>query len=370
MSATADRALLDDRDRDRVDSELPRTIDGARRGRLLARDAVSTTWEAFSVETGARLWLRCLRPRWRDDAAVRRRLRAGLALAVPGPLWWGDGGWPHMRWERPGQPLAELLPVDEPAPLAMRIQLLAAGLGTLDRLHRGGAVLGEPVGEVLVVGGQGPRLLWRDPFGAEADPRDELAALARIVTALAPDAGDPVAVLARAWTEDPPLAAADGLVLLRRAMGAALLRRRHALVLLARNTQRRSRVARLARAVGALERVLPPPALRCCVRAEHFAGLVIVASGPDGVHCGTVDDPQAELDQCVWSPEQGLDPVANRQVLRAWNRRKGGAEDRRAVAQAALAADDPTTRALMRWLSAMARLRSARMLLDLDGGSL
>ncbi len=366
--SNGDRTLLDRRDLDLVDAELPRVIDGVRRSRLLARDAVSTTWEGFSLELGSRHWLRCLRPRWRDDAALHRRLSAeGVAGLAPTPTWHGDGDWPHLRWVRPGVPLSELTPVEDEVPQATRVRVLARGLDALDRLHRAGAVVGEPLEHVIAFGSDGPRVLWRDPFEAEGTPEGDMRSLAAAVLALAPHAEDPVSAMVRGWVDHPPLAARDGQALLRQAMAASLLRRRHALALLARNAQRRSRVGRLARAVRALESALPPPTLRCCVRAEHFAGLTVVHATPDRVLAGVVDEPRAELDRVLWTPEAGLDPVLNRQILRAWNRRAGGAEPRRAESQAVLGVDDAATQVLMRWLSAMARLRSARMLLAVDG---
>lgn len=364
---TPDHALLDQRDRDLVDGELPRVIDGARRGRLIARDPVSTTWEAFCLETGVRLWLRCLRPRWRDDAAVRRRLCHGEAPGGPRPRFQGGGDWPHLRWTRPGTPLADLLPVDEPMPLATRVGILARGLQGLHQLHERGLCLGEPVEQVLVLANDGPRLRWRDPFAAGGAPEDDLKGLARVVLELSPSASDPVAHLCLAWVDHPPLRAADAEALVRQAMAASLLRQRHALALVARNTERRRRLGRLARAVNRLETVLPPPRLRCCVRAEHFAGLLVVESDGERVVTGAVDSPGAPLDREVWSAARGLEAMGNRQLLRAWNRRRSGDEERRLEAQAALGSSDEHTVLLMRWLSAMSRLRSARMLLEVDG---
>ena len=228
--SNGDRTLLDRRDLDLVDAELPRVIDGVRRSRLLARDAVSTTWEGFSLELGSRHWLRCLRPRWRDDAALHRRLSAeGVAGLAPTPTWHGDGDWPHLRWVRPGVPLSELTPVEDEVPQATRVRVLARGLDALDRLHRAGAVVGEPLEHVIAFGSDGPRVLWRDPFEAEGTPEGDMRSLAAAVLALAPHAEDPVSAMVRGWVDHPPLAARDGQALLRQAMAASLLRRRHAL---------------------------------------------------------------------------------------------------------------------------------------------
>ena len=264
-------------------------------------------------------------------------------------------------------PLADLLPVDEPAPLASRVRILARGLEGLQRLHQHGQVLGENIDQVMVLAHDGPRLRWRDPFGAAGSEADDLRGLAAVLLALAPQARDPLAQLARGWVEHPPLRAADAVALVRQAMAASLLRRRHALAMVARNTERRRRLGRLARAVAGLETALAPPRLRCCVRAEHLAGLVVVDSSEDRVLTGIVDSIHARLDHVLWSPSQGLEPMGNRQVLRAWNRRSSGAEARRLQAQESLGVDDAQTRLLMRWLSAMSRLRSARMLLAVDG---
>ena len=66
----------------------------------------------------------------------------------------------------------------------------------------------------------------------------------------------------------------------------------------------------------------------------------------------------------VYTPDQGLDAQAARFLMRAWATREVGDPLAREVTQATLQAEDSGAEQLMRWLSCMARLPSARLLLE------
>lgn len=368
MSRAGDAALLAARDAALADAELPRQIDGVHRGRWLTADPISTSWEGWDAGTGSRAWLRCARPRYRSEPLLMERLSAAAAPDAPGPRaeWRPDGDWPHLRWARPGLPLAELLPIDEPLSVAERAALLGRGLEGLRWLHQRGAVLGDDPLDVLVLTEGGPRLLWRDPFGAEGSPGADLRALAARVAAL-PGPDDPVQALARGWADAPPPSAADGLRLLQAALSAALLDARHRLALGARHHGHRAQLARLARAVAALGRV-PPPVARACLRADADGVLICVHSDGSEVRGGAARvgaRPPAPGDlPRVWAPAAGLDAAPARLLMRAWADRDGGDPARRRSATAAMGGTDAAAWALLRWMSAAARLRAGGLLLQ------
>jgi hypothetical protein len=65
----------------------------------------------------------------------------------------------------------------------------------------------------------------------------------------------------------------------------------------------------------------------------------------------------------IFTPAQGLDAQSARFLLRSWALRAQGDETLRAEVQESLKATDTTADQLVRWLSAMARLRAAKLLL-------
>jgi len=68
----------------------------------------------------------------------------------------------------------------------------------------------------------------------------------------------------------------------------------------------------------------------------------------------------------VWSPEQGLDPVASRILVRAWSASRGDAKGQAERAHQALGASAIEPKLFVRWLRAARQLRSARLLLNAE----
>jgi hypothetical protein len=65
----------------------------------------------------------------------------------------------------------------------------------------------------------------------------------------------------------------------------------------------------------------------------------------------------------IYSDSQGLDAQSARFLLRSWALRKQGDETLRAEIQTSLNARDIQAERLVRWMSAMARLRASRLIL-------
>ena len=361
-----DAALLRWRELELADAELPPVLDGARRTRLLCADALATTWEGWDLASGRRLLLRCVRPRWRRDAVMLRRL-ARAQRALDPPHWLPDGDWPHLRAEAPGALILDRLPAEDPPDTGFLARVLAGGLRGLDQLHGAGITHGGPLLAHLCepAAPHAPAtLLWLGAFGAEGGPARDLADLGAAVAALDPDGDDPVGQLAATWATEPPPSADDGLALLQRTLSAALTDRRHRLSVAARHARRRQAAGRLLRAVTALAEALPPPPGRFCLRAESD-GPVDLALSADGVIRGgaALRPPEGPL-PVIYSPAAGLDAQAARHLMRAWARRQSGDEALRQRVQAWLGGTDDGAAALVRWMSGMARLRAARLLLD------
>jgi len=145
-----DRALLSLRELELAWQTLPSVVDGARRPRLVEVDAISTTWEGWDQQDGHRVLLRCVRPGWRQDPVILRRLARGAGQDVPPAAvlaraaWRPEGDWPHLRVDLQGPLLSDLLPgeysadglVEDPADTPFLTRVLASGLAALAVLHR------------------------------------------------------------------------------------------------------------------------------------------------------------------------------------------------------------------------------------------
>lgn len=355
-AARDDAALLRFRALEVAGEQLPPVIDGLRRGRLLCADALATTWDAWDTRTGARALIRCVRPEWRRDAVMLRRMAGALQSPEP-PRWAPDGAWPHLRVDAPGALLLDRFPIDDPPETLLLARVLGAGLSGLARLHAAGLVHGGPILAHLVEERTGPRLVWLDRFAPEGGPRRDLAELGRAVAALDPTERDPVAQLALDWAHDPPPSAADGARLLGRLLATILLDARHRQELGSRRTRRQldlRRVGQLARAL--LERS-PPPAGRYCMRADRHGVLVLVECEDGTVRGGAAADLSARFLPVIYEPGR-LDVQATRAVLRAWARRDDGDVEHRQELNEALGTDERGATAMARWLTATSRLRS------------
>ena len=362
-TAGDDEALLHWHELDVAIAGLPPVVDGARRSRLVHVDALATTGEAWDVHDGTRLLVRCIRPRWRDDPVMLRRMARGAR--GPRPPEWRDEEWPHLRATLSGTPLRDRLPVEDAPATTFLARVLGKGLDALRRFHESGLVHGGPILDTLIENDDGDlTLVYLDPFPARSSGSDDLRELARAVTALDPTGEDPVTRIADAWSESPPPSAEDGLRLLAKALAGDLLEIRHRLSLVRRHTERRARVARLSRATSALWTAIHPPRGTWVLRAGPGGLLVVITSDGEQVRGGTAATPDARFLPAVFDRLQGLDAQKSRFLLRAWaSRKQEGDEAERLRLQSQLGSDDDGLGRLLRWLGNMARLRAARLLL-------
>ena len=356
-----DAALLELRELELAHAALPPIIDGVRRSRMLHCDAISTTWEGWSVSGGQRVFLRCIRPRWKTDPVMLRRMAKGTSEDAS---WHPAEDWPHLRTVLHGALLSDRFPVEDVASTERLARLLGEGLNALHTIHEKGIVHGGPLAPFLVETRTGLRLITMDPFDATASPTENIRDLAAIVVSLDPLQDDPIALLAEEWTDSPPPSAKDGLKLLTRCLSGILLAERHRLSVAARSTHRLDRKTRLSRAIRSLSRLVPPPPGRVCVNVSNDGTLVVVDSDGETIRGGAVADPsEGRFLPLIYSPTQGLDAQSARYLLRSWAMRNRGDEEHRATIQQKLGSDDSRAEQLVRWMSAMTRLRAARLIL-------
>ncbi len=364
-----DRQLLWLREAETAGYGLPAVVGGAHRSALLAWDRVSTTWLGWNEQSGARVAVRCLRPRWRKDPVVHRRISlgerqvAGSRGLVP-MRFHPHADWPHVAYQLRGVPLSELLPVEDPPSTQAFSRWVVTAVAALERLHHRGLLLGSPRSTQLLLEPDRAALLWLDPLDDEPkDPRRDVAGLARVLLALEPEETHTLAPVLQPWTADPPGSVGEAAEVLRRAMADGLSASRHALALRRRLASRDDRTARLHALCRRLDAAAPPPVGRGCLHAAQDRTLFLIESDGRCVRGGTAVGvpPQGLLP--LYTPSRGLDAPATRRMLRAWARRDQGDPSLRASAQRRWEADDVQGEALVRWLAASSRLRRARLLL-------
>ena len=356
-----DAALLALRELELAHSALPPVIDGVRRNRLIRYDAISTTWEGWSLTGGQRVFLQCIRPRWRHDPVMLRRMANGVNTSAS---WHPSEDWPHLRVVVQGGVLADRFPVEDVASSERLARILGEGLQQLHDVHQSGRAHGGPLAPFFVETSGGLRLVTLDPFDGTASIADDIRELASLVLALDPLQSDPVALLAQEWIESPPPTALDGLQLLYRCLSGVLLSERHRLRVAARSAHRTDRKTRLTRAVRSLSRLVSPPVGRVCVHVGQDGSMVILDSDGTTIRGGAVADAtENRFLPTLYTPEQGLDAQSARYILRSWAMRANGNETSRRLVQEDFATNDTTAEQIVRWMSAMARLRAARLIL-------
>ena len=356
-----DANILAMRDIELAHLSLPPIIDGVRRTRLLAADDIATTWEGWSLTGGERVFLRCIRPRWSADPVMLRRMAKTID---PEFSWHPDGDWPHLRAVTKGSLLLDRFPVEDIPSTQRLARILGYGLQALGALHRQGRVHGGPFAPLIVENNDTVRLVWLDPFNCSSTAANDIQALAETVLALDPTRCDPVAQLAEEWVDNPPLTAEDGIRLLVRCLSGDLLAQRHRLSIAGRSANRMSRTARLARAVRKLGSATAPPPGKVCLKAGSDGVLVMVESNGKEIRGGAVADIHEDrFLPIIFTEKQGLDAQSARFLLRSWTLREQGDETVRAEVQESLSATDKQAEHLVRWLSSMARLRAAKLLL-------
>ena len=142
-----DAALLALRELELAHAALPPVIDGVRRSRMLHCDAISTTWEGWSLNGGQRVFLRCIRPRWKTDPVMLRRMAKGTSDTAS---WHPAEDWPHLRTVSHGALLSDRFPVEDVASTERLARLLGEGLKALQLIHEKGIVHGGPLAPFLV----------------------------------------------------------------------------------------------------------------------------------------------------------------------------------------------------------------------------
>jgi hypothetical protein len=358
-----DAELLELRELELAHTALPPVIDGVRRSRLLHADAVTTTWEGWSMTGGQRVFIRCIRPRWKNDPVMLRRM--GRGADGPDLSWHGDGDWPHVRVVANGTLITDRFPVEDAPSTTRMARLLGQSLRAMAKLHDQGQAHGGPLRHFLVETSNDVQLVWMDFFDANATAEGDLRHLAETIVALDPSRMDPVAQLAEEWLEVPPPSARDGIRLLERCLGGILLSERHRLSIAGRSANKMDRSFRLVSAIRKLTEKVPPPVGKVCLKAGHDGVLVIAESDGTTVRGGATADPiDIRFLPIIYTPSQGLDAQSARFLLRSWALRSQGDEEGRTSTQAALKANDSSAENLVRWMSAMARLRAARLLLQ------
>lgn len=338
------------RELERCTAAAPARVDGVRLARLVAWDADTSAWEGWDAQRAERVLARIARTEHGAavlaDAAVRpgllpmRRTAQGHLLSVP------------IR-----ETLADALPagsvgVTWAARLAAGVLGALAGLHGVGRAH--GAVLPEAV--VCTLGGRWT-LSW---FGdhPHATVAADLRATGRLLAALDPD--DELG--ASTFAEWPPPSAADAGMLMAAGLAVRLAAERHGVERRARELARRVALHRLLGGVERLRRAAAPPVMRACLRVGKDGRAWIAESDGRRVRVGFRDPHGGEQLASAYDGAD-VDPVAVRGALRAWSTRATGDEAGRVALQRAFACEDDDARRLIRWLVAMSRLRTDRLLL-------
>jgi len=354
-----DAELLRLRQLERAYAALPPIIDGARRDRLVWADPISTTWTGWDVHTGARLMLRCLRPYWREDPVMRRRLARSPREAPPSVLplsWRPDGDWPHLRTALPGPLLAEKRCAD---PDALAGALVAAVRG-MQPLHARGLWLGGDLLDQIAAGPEGAVLIWLDRFDPPGSRTEDLQAIGELACALDPHGQVRLGEFVGEWRFNPPPTAEDAAYLLQRAMAAALIAARHRLRAASHRQGVRAHRLRLAGLVARL-RHLPTPRVAACLAAPADRLPTIVVSDGSSLRGG--EGLPAAL-PVVAPADAPMDVFAARALLRAARKHRTRDDARRDAVDTTLGSQHGDRDAVVRWLKARLQLRSLSMLLE------
>ena len=338
-----DSELLELRELEVAASDLPTVIDGVRRTRLLLADGLATTWEGWDIQTGQRVLIRCARPRWRTDSVMLRRLSVGADLksseTLIAPTWHPDGDWPHLRAVVPHALLNDYLPVEDPADPLTLAKIMAGGLVALAAAHKKGVMFGPSLPSLLVVDGPTGMLINMDSFACKTDEAGDIVELAKAIIALDPAGDHPITTMAAGWTVVPPPTATDGLTLLYKTMGQTLL-----------------------------STAMAPPKGTACVKVSNNGVSTLIHSDGQSIFGGQSQNLDTTALNEVYSHSSGLNASASRALLRAWALKDSGDETKRISVNQQLSTisednNDDLAANFVRWLSAMNRLRAAKLLI-------
>ena len=363
-----DPFLLDLRLEECADQDLPGVVGGLRRERLLSHDRYTTTWLGWWEHSGQRGAVRCLRPHWRRDPVLLRRLERGVNAATglrglaPMELR-THGEQPHVAYRLEGVPLADLLPTEDPPDHLSMIRWLGTGLETLQAMAARGLGIGRLAPRQLLLGPQRATLVFVDPLERDSNAIGDISQLVACLLLLDPESTHPLTPLMEPWVAAAPGTAREASELLRRALADHLLAARHRLAMRGRSTDRGARAADLYAAARALQAALPPPAGRCVLRAGHDRVLSLVESDGSTVRGGAAAGVPPFGMLPLYTPRKGLDAAGARALLRAWAKREDGDQELRASAQQRWEGSDEAGAALVRWLSAASKLRRAQLML-------
>ena len=131
------------------------------------------------------------------------------------------------------------------------------------------------------------------------------------------------------------------------------------------------RSTRLARAIRRLASLTTPPPGKFCLKAGQDGVLVIAESDGEVVRGGAATDvSEGRFLPIIYTQSQGLDAQSARFLMRSWAMRASGDVEVQAAHNADLGTTEEAASQLVRWLSAMARVRSASLILRAGRGAL
>jgi hypothetical protein len=358
-----------------TEESWPTRLPKLRRIRLICSDKLSTTWECWSNELSQRVLAKVIRPSISTDPVWRRRFARGAEILLTTPhlnevIPYLDEKWPHLVFPLSGLLLSDGYPEADSSVPVVESRLLAvslmAGLNGLAELHAKGLVHGAVNRDCIVLERQSAKLVWIDPFGVtKRDQSSDIASLAESLTVLDPQASEPLGALVATWVDTPPPSVDMAKALFIRTLATHLTSSRHQLLLRSRMVNCKNGEARLLRAVKSLACSLAPPSGKFCLKADEDGLMVVAISDGQSVTGGGVASVPAKFIPTVYSPETGIDPSASRVLLRSWATRRSGDQTLRTRVMEELGGDDKRAEQLCIWLSAQARLRAARKLLEL-----
>jgi hypothetical protein len=341
------RALAQDlRDIERWTAGAPPRVGPVRLTRLVAWTDDQATWEGWDGARAERVLVRV--PRTPDAPCATSA--AGLRM-----LPQAHGCLVSVAFR---ETLADALPLRDAPPEGWAAGIVCGVLSALVALHAEGRAHGAIVPDAVVCLRDGRwTLAWLGP-SPQADPAEDLRAVGRLAELLGADG----TLGADSFSEWPPPSAADAGRLVACGLAERLAELRHQVEGRARAHARDAGLASLIDLADRLRLALPPPRLNVCLRVGGDGRAWLAMSDGVSVRVG-VDDPHGPTQLAPAFDGHDVDPLAVRGALRAWSTREAGDEPARRARQAALGASDEDARSLVRWLVAMARLRTDRLLL-------
>jgi hypothetical protein len=334
------------RDYRAVAAGIPPSLGVYQRGKLVAWDKLTATWECWDSESGTRALVRAARA----DAWGKPLPGHGLPM--------GDS-WPVLTSLGFHYTLADLLPLEEPPEPIWVARLAITLLASFEELHTKGLTHSQLGPSVVVWDGLCWRLLEPQMLGQKVagDPRDDLARLGRILAVADPEGvlGD----LGSSFQDDPPLNLQMATRLVYKALADILASQHH--ILVRRYQRKKDQVKLLIALCERLKSVLPPVGTGC-VSVGAAGSMYLLASDGRQVRAG----PAASFDLSQLPVIAGggrVDSRANRALIKAWNTRKLEREEARKEVQRRLESTDKQLDRVMRWLAAAARLQAEQVLI-------